>query len=132
MGILHFEPNTTMTTQNYFEFSQNNSGGGWQIDHESGIAEKVFVQASSLSDANAKAEAIGIYFDGVSSGRDCSCCGSRWSECWEHDTGAEEAPKASKVSDGKVAFVHHADGTVEKIIGTWDWMGNLRKGSVWE
>ena len=132
MGILHFERNTTMTTQNYFEFSQNNSGGGWQIDHEAGIDEKVFVQAWNPSEANAKAEEIGIYFDGVSKGYDCSCCGNRWSECWDSDTGQEEAPTASKVSLDTVAFVHHSDGTVEKVVGTWDWMGELRKGSVWE
>jgi hypothetical protein len=121
-----------MTTKNYFEFSQNNSGGGWQVDHEAGIAEKVFVQASSVSEANEKAKDIGIYFDGLDTGRDCSCCGSRWSECWEHDEGKEEAPKASKVAMNKVAFVHHADGTIEKVVGTRDWMGNLRNGSIWE
>jgi hypothetical protein len=118
----------TTQNQNYFEFSQNNSGGGWDIDHEAGISEVVFVQASSPAEANAKAETIGIYFNGVSSGRDCECCGSRWSECWESEMGKEEAPKASKVSKDKVAFVHHADGTVEKIVGTWDWMADLKKG----
>jgi hypothetical protein len=128
MGILVLEPNNTMTTKNYFEFSQNNSGGGWQIDHDAGIGVKVFVQASSPAEANDKAEAIGIYFNGVSSGRDCECCGSRWSECWESDTGVEEAPKASKVSKGDVAFVHHDDGTIEKVVGTWDWMADLKKG----
>ena len=121
-----------MTTKNYFSFSQNNSGGGWAIDQEAGIGIKVFVQASSPAEANAKAEAIGIYFDGVANGNDCSCCGNRWTECWESDTGDEEAPKASKVSDGDTVFVHHADGTIEKIVGTWDWRGQLRKGSVWE
>lgn len=122
----------TTQNQNYFEFSQNNSGGGWQVDHEAGISEVVFVQASTPAEANEKAKAIGIYFDGLDTGRDCSCCGSRWTACWESDEGKEEAPVASKVADGKVAFVHHADGKVEKVVGTWDWMGELRKGSVWE
>lgn len=121
----------TTQNQNYFEFSQNNSGGGWQIDHEAGISEVVFVQASTPAEANEKAKAIGIYFDGVSTGQDCSCCGNRWSECWEHEEGKEEAPVASKVSKGKTAFVHHADGRVEEVVGTWDWMGELRRGSTW-
>lgn len=121
----------TTQNQNYFEFSQNNSGGGWQIDHDAGISEVVFVQASSASEANEKAKAVGIYFDGVSTGQDCSCCGNRWSECWEFDEGNEDAPVASKVSKDKVAFVHHSDGRVEKVVGTWDWMGELRKGSTW-
>jgi len=120
-----------MTTKNYFEFRQNNSGGGWDSDHAVGRSELVFVQASSPQEANRRAEAVGLYFDGVTKGYDCSCCGDRWSECWDSDTGQEEAPKASKVSLGTVAFVHHADGTVEKVVGTWDWMGELKKRGGW-
>jgi hypothetical protein len=120
-----------MTTKNYFEFRQNNSGGGWDSDHGVGRSELVFVQASSPQEANRRAEAVGLYFDGVTKGYDCSCCGDRWSECWDSDTGQEEAPKASKVSLGTVAFVHHADGTVEKVVGTWDWMGELKKRGGW-
>ena len=125
------EPNTTMTTKNYFEFRQNNSGGGWQTDHEAGVSEVVFVQASNAEEANRRAEGVGLYFNGVSKGYDCSCCGDRWTECWESDTGKEEAPVASKVGLGKVAFVHHADGRVEKVVGTWDWMGELKRSGGW-
>ena len=31
------------------------------------------------------AEDIGLYFDGVEQGMDCSCCGDRWYRAWEDD-----------------------------------------------
>jgi hypothetical protein len=65
----------------YYRFKQSNSGGAF--DTEQGYS--VFVEAASPEAANTRAETVGIYFDGVSSGMDCSCCGDRWSETDEYD-----------------------------------------------
>ena len=63
----------------FFEFRQNNSGGSFVIDESAGLSVSVIVEADSAKDANERAESIGIYFDGCESGRDCDCCGDRWS-----------------------------------------------------
>ena len=57
----------------WFHYSQNNSGGFFDGP------ENVLVQAHSAEEADSIAERHGIYFGGVSSGRDCECCGNRWS-----------------------------------------------------
>lgn len=62
----------------FYEFRQNNSGGNFHISEEAGIGPSVIIEATSAEEANAKAEAIGIYFDGCDIGRDCDCCGDRW------------------------------------------------------
>lgn len=62
----------------WYKFYQNNSGGSFDINHERGIGPNVWIEALDADDANRRAEQIGIYFDGVSSGCDCSCCGDRW------------------------------------------------------
>jgi hypothetical protein len=69
----------------YFHFSQNNSGGSFQIDDN--VAHHVIVQAHTAEEANRRAEDIGIYFDGCNFGRDCPCCGDRWSRQWANDKG---------------------------------------------
>lgn len=65
----------------FFEYDQNNSGGSFVINAQ--VANKVFIEATSLQEANKKAFEIGIYFDGVSIGSDCGCCGDRWHEPYE-------------------------------------------------
>lgn len=57
----------------FYHFRQNNSFGAFQ---EPGI--NVYVEAFSPEDANDRATAHGIYFDGVSNDIDCDCCGDRW------------------------------------------------------
>ena len=51
-----------------------------QIMPEDGfIADSnLFVYADTPEEADVVAESIGIYFDGVSAGKDCACCGDRW------------------------------------------------------
>ena len=39
-----------------------------------------YIYASDKNEANRIAKAKGIYFDGVSKGIDCECCGDRWHE----------------------------------------------------
>jgi len=61
----------------WFFFNQNNSGGYFDFDAVRGISRAVLIQAKNAEEANFKAEAIGIYFDGED---DCPCCGDRWSK----------------------------------------------------
>ena len=68
----------------FFEFRQNNSGGYWIG------AKTVIIEADSAIEANEIATTASespIYFNGVSLGRDCECCGSRWYPLWEDDKG---------------------------------------------
>lgn len=73
-------PVTVTNEYKWYEYSQNNSGGSFQIDDS--VSVNVLIQATSAKEANNIAEDIGIYFDGISKGYDCSCCGDRWSEAW--------------------------------------------------
>lgn len=57
----------------WFQFHQNNSGGRFE-----GPAAHVVVEAVDADHANARAEKVGLYFNGCASGQDCSCCGDRW------------------------------------------------------
>jgi hypothetical protein len=61
----------------FFEYQQNNSGGVWDGDFI-----RVIVEANGPSEADALAQEHGVYFDGVAHGRDCECCGDRWSSAW--------------------------------------------------
>lgn len=69
----------------YFHFSQNNSGGSFDIDEN--VARHVIIQAHSVREAHRIASDVGIYFNGCDSGQDCSCCGDRWSEIWSDSDG---------------------------------------------
>lgn len=68
----------------FWDFGQNNSGGRFY-----GPAYHVIVEALDYQDANRRAEKLGLYFEGCSSGQDCECCGDRWSEQFEFDKGDE-------------------------------------------
>jgi hypothetical protein len=67
----------------FYEFSQNNSGGSFDIDDK--LCGCILIEAKDAEDANIIAESIGIYFDGCDSGIDCSCCGDRWQPVDESD-----------------------------------------------
>lgn len=62
----------------FYLFVQNNSGGIFHIDAESGIGVNVAFEANSEEEAFERAQNV-IYFNGVLEGRDCPCCGDRWS-----------------------------------------------------
>lgn len=115
----------------FYTYRQNNSGGSFVYDADLGIAIAVIVEADDLPEASAKAEDIGLYFDGCETGRDCDCCGDRWSEPWDDGTetpslyGRDVTDPAQYIDrlhgDGisrsfakpgdSVVFVHYADGT---------------------
>jgi hypothetical protein len=75
----------------WFKFDQNNSGGVFIRDDR--VAHTVWIQARSADEANAKAESIGIYFDGCDTGDDCPCCGDRWYATSDHETDRYEVPE---------------------------------------
>lgn len=62
----------------WYLYHQNNSGGSHEYDADRGISVNVYIEADSADEANERASEIGLYFDGVESGWDCSCCGDRW------------------------------------------------------
>ena len=67
-----------MNELKWFEFSQNNSGGHFDVDDK--VCHRLFVEAKSFDDAVEKAEELGCYWYGVDNGIDCPCCGDRWSK----------------------------------------------------
>jgi hypothetical protein len=70
----------------FYAFRQNNSGGGFDFDEDSGITTTVIIEAESADDANRRLEAIGGYFNGTNDyGPDCRCCGDRWHAVSEYD-----------------------------------------------
>lgn len=104
----------------FYCFNQNNSGGWFKQDDQ--IAHYMFIEADSADEANERAESVGIYFDGCSDGRDCDCCGDRWSRAWRDEGEAEPLIYKTPVAqyedmwtpEGKAyAYVYHKDGTKE-------------------
>lgn len=92
----------------FYEYRQNNSGGEFHINND--LAVHVFIEADSPSEANSKAEDIGIYFDGVRQGDDCSCCGDRW-----HDTEDDEGEDTVNISRlVKTYRIHYKDGSIKR------------------
>lgn len=71
----------------FYTYRQNNSGGSFKITKK--IKHYVIIEADSASEADEKAESIGIYFDGVEKGRDCPCCGDRWHKAYSLGYGIE-------------------------------------------
>lgn len=67
-------------TVEFYEFSQNNSGGGFDVDDK--LCHRLFIEAEDSDSANEIAKTLGVYFDGVDKGDDCNCCGDRWSEAY--------------------------------------------------
>ena len=61
---------------NWYQFSQNNSGGSFVVDDK--LCCELYIEAQNTDEANTIAERLGVYFDGVEQGLDCECCGDRW------------------------------------------------------
>ena len=97
----------------FYLYRQNNSFGEWKsvLGRD---ARCVIIEAANASDANAIAVANGLYFDGIESERDCSCCGDRWIERVEGD-GYTAVPVDMVSPPG--GFVLYLSGQVEKIVG---------------
>ena len=121
MNIIEHTPATTteIKAPKFFHFSQNNSGGSFDIDET--LAHHVIIEAYDALDANTRAMGIGLYFNGCDSGRDCDCCGDRWSAQWSTDCGddtpliyGEPPEKCEDYFTGKgqpVCHVYRIDGS---------------------
>lgn len=96
----------------FYQFRQNNSGGSFHISESEGIGIRVIIEANDADHANARAEEIGLYFDGCENDIDCECCGDRWYRAWDDD--GSETPKlyGDEVTDGDDVYIHYLDGTV--------------------
>ena len=125
-----------MSNMQWYQYRQNNSGGSYQIDDDVSIL--VLIEAPHSVDANAKAQHVGIYFNGCEDGLDCDCCGDRWHKAhrplhqfatWGrlfdgpltiHDTVQSYAQTLAdecwSADVGQpVVIVYHADGKVERF-----------------
>lgn len=99
----------------FYDFDQNNPGGKFHIDDKKGLGVRVWIEANNIEEAIDRAEDIGIYFNGVADGRDCSCCdgGDRWHEPNEKDT--VEIDRKNDFVWYHTVYIHRADGTIERI-----------------
>ena len=71
----------------WFEYDQSNPGGSYLSD----MPRTVLVEGKDADDADSRAEEVGVYFEGIDSGRDCSCCNDRWSRAYDDNEGRESA-----------------------------------------
>lgn len=109
----------------FFDYRQNNSGGSFIVDEERGISVNVIIEASNAKDADEIARSKGIYFNGVSDGFDCECCGDRWYPNDNYLNTEEGDPVPSlygtPLTERKSyirwaapdTFIHYLDGRVE-------------------
>lgn len=95
----------------WWSYSQNNSGGSFHHDADAGIGTHVFIEAVDVVHANARAENIGLYFNGCDTGQDCSCCGDRWYRAYR-----DEGTDAPESYEGKF----RAAGKGEAPYTYWD------------
>lgn len=79
----------------WYEYRQNNSGGFFNYDPKNGLSVKVYIEADSVREADERARSLGMYFDGVEDGADCSCCGNRWPSA-EYGSTAKTPPEKNE------------------------------------
>lgn len=104
----------------WFHYSQNNSGGSFDINEKSGIGTDVIIEAIDSDQANLRAENIGLYFNGCEEDMDCPCCGDRW---YPSSDKGDKVPsiygksleKVDKSGYREMAFIHPLKGKFKKI-----------------
>ena len=117
----------------FWTFRQNNSGGSFDFNKERGISVEVIIEANTADEASARAQDIGLYFDGCANGQDCPCCGDRWYDSTSYDKGDpapshyntpiilnQPMPKTDfghKWMDGAEGYIHYLDG---RIVPYWE------------
>jgi hypothetical protein len=103
----------------FYQFRQNNSGGFFCYSDD-GIGKYVIIEAHDASEANKRAEQIGLYFNGVEDNIDCDCCGNRWYRTDESE--GDEVPSIygepiENCEDESDGFIHYLDGTIKSLLG---------------
>ena len=100
----------------FYLFTQNSSGGFFN-KIEKGFGGQVYhlvVEADDAEHANERAQELGIYFDGISAGLDCECCGNRWYRADDEDGEAEAmGAVGSCYSDSNIGVYFHDGSTVQ-------------------
>ena len=61
----------------FYDVTQSNPGGSFDVD--ANLCHRLFIESNSENEADKIAENLGCYWNGVEDGRDCPCCGDRWS-----------------------------------------------------
>lgn len=110
----------------WWEFCQNNSGGIFHHDESAGIGYMVWIEARSADEASARAQDIGLYFDGCRGGRDCPCCGDRWCEPYGEGKNAPEiygaavrpaeAGESPALKWGIPSYMHPLNGQFHAVV----------------
>lgn len=85
----------------FYEVAQNNTGGSFVTNDK--LCHRLIIEADSESEANDIAESLGCYWNGVSDGYDCECCGDRW-------YGSSLIDIESYRESGYTAYVYERDG----------------------
>src|SRR5690606_15564338 len=96
------------------------------------VTLNVIIEADSAHEANERAEAVGLYFDGCDAGIDCHCCGDRWHRVDNDDADDEPMdykqpihhiltaePRFHHAWTKDYAVIYYADGRVERIADPW-------------
>ena len=115
----------------FYHFCQNNSGGTFKRDHKSGISHHVIVEGTDADNIVSRAEAIGLYWDGVEDALDCPCCGDRWYRPLDnlsldtvpslHGLNVNDGVYTPSglnsrwIKDGPEGYIHYMDGRVIPI-----------------
>lgn len=98
----------------FYEFSQNNSGGSFDVDEN--VCHRVIIEAIDAKHAQNIFEPMIENQSGS-----CPCCGDRWYRADESDGSevpsiyGEPLEKMEKSFYRENCFVHYLDGTFKKI-----------------
>ena len=91
----------------FYTYRQNNSGGFWDS------RKYIIVEANTFKDANTIAEKnTPVYFNGMSKGIDCPCCGDRWR--YSYDDGEHFPSKDGKcITDDDTDYaIYYLNGEI--------------------
>lgn len=105
----------------FFTYNQNNSGGHFTFEPDKGISHFVIIEANSADEADRLAEEKGLYFNGCREGRDCSCCGDRWSQQYSDDGGTDEPTIYDSPVD-KVVATNNMSGALDDMTKVYAWV----------
>lgn len=95
----------------FFDFGQNNSYGYFVVDEK--VCHRLFIEADNEDEAVSKAEGLGCYWDGVDNGKDCPCCGDRWSRYY-----LRPVPIEKYTEEGYSVGVY--DGIYKDTVSEWN------------